>query len=188
MLAVNFREEEKYGCPNCGCDRWRRDTSYMGNQPAGTCRSCGLHYQIFADGITESSVGFGTGRKDESGEDVMEYPKLISHPRRGIPKWKYETPDVRPEYGEYWSPRGLGYDLSGFVKSRQAGNRLLQLVKEVLNNENPSSWLDYREREPEWIQFKFQKEEFDLSKLEKMVLENNKIINKEILLSCAICQ
>lgn len=127
------------------------DSCYRGDQPSGTCKSCGLHYQIFADGITESSVGFGTGRKDNDGKDVTEYPKLISHPRKGIPKWHYEIPDVRPEYGEYWRPRGIGYDLSGFVKSKQAGERVFQIVKEVLNKENPSSWLDYREREPEWI-------------------------------------
>ena len=22
MIAVKFSEDDKYGCPNCGCDRW----------------------------------------------------------------------------------------------------------------------------------------------------------------------
>ena len=186
MIAVNCEEEKLYGCPNCGCDTWRRDNCFRGDQPAGTCRSCGLHYQFFADGIKKSSVGFGTNRKDKDGNTIMEYPILSSHPRKGIPSWHWEAPDLRPEYGEYWSPRGIGYDLSGFVKSKQAGERLLGLVKEVLGNDNPSSSLDWREYEPEWIQFKFQKEEFNLEKLEKMAIDNDRILNKEILMACKI--
>ena len=54
------------------------------------------------------------------------------------------------------------YDLSGFVKSKQAGERLLEIVKKVLDNSEPKSWLDYRPSEPEWIQFKFNGEEFNL--------------------------
>lgn len=62
----------------------------------------------------------------------------------------------------------------------------MDIVKEVLENDNPASWLDWREFEPEWIQFKFQKEEFDLEKLEKMVIDNDRILNKEILIACKI--
>ena len=75
--------------------------------------------------------------------------------------------------------------MSGFVKSKQAGERLLEIVKEVLGKEEPASWLDWREYEPTWIQFKFQKEEFDLEKLEKMAI-NNRILNKEILIACKL--
>lgn len=185
MIAVNSDEEKEFGCPSCGCDTWTRDNCYRGDQPAGTCKSCGLHYQIMATGITKSSMGFGTGRKDAEGNDIFEYPVVIPHPRKGIPAWHYEVPDLRPEYGEYWSPRGIGYDLSGFVKSKQAGERLLEMVKEVLDVETPSSWLDYRPSEPEWIQFKFQKEEFDLEKLRESCCET-KIITKEILQACKL--
>lgn len=118
--------------PNCGCDTWRKDSCFRGDQPAGTCRSCGLHYQIFADGIKKSSVGFETNRKDKNGNTIMEYPVLSPHPRKGIQSWHWEAPDLKPEYGEYWSPRGIGYDLSGFVKSKQVGERLLKMVKEAL--------------------------------------------------------
>ena len=186
MLAVNIHEEEKYGCPNCGCDRRIRDSSYRCDQPGVTCRACGLHYQIFADGITKSSVRFSTNRKDKNGKTITEYPILIPHPRKGIPKWHYENPDIRPEYGEYWKSRGIGYDLAGFVKSKLAGERILEMVKEVLGVDNPASWLDYREREPEWIQFKFQSEEFKLEKLDKLSRENNGIITKEILIECKV--
>lgn len=72
------------------------------------------------------------------------------------------------------------------MKSKKAGERLLEMVKEVLGNDNPLSWLDWREFELEWIQFKFQKEEFDLEKLEQMVIDNDRILNKEILIACKI--
>lgn len=185
MISVNVKEENLYGCPNCGCDTWTRDNCYRSDQPAGTCKSCGIHYQIVADGITKSEIGFGTGRKDKDGQSIVEYPKVIPHPRKGIPCWHYEYPDLKPKCGEYWKPRPIGYDLSGFVKSKQAGERLLVMVKEVLNNDNPSSWLDYRESEPEWIQFKFQKEEFDLDKLSSLCSKDN-IITMEILKECKI--
>ena len=187
MLAINCEEAVKYGCPNCGCDSWIRDNTYRANQPSGKCKSCGVAYQIFAEGITESSVGFGTNRKDYNGKQIFEYPKLIPHPRRGIPQWHYEEPDIRPESGgEYWNSRGIGYDLSGFVKSKQAGERILLLVKEVLGKDEPASWLDYRKNEPSWIQFKFQKTEFDLKKLDDMTRSNGNIITKDILVSCKI--
>ena len=119
-------------------------------------------------------------------ENQREDPELQKHPRKGIPWHPYDFPDPRPEYGEYWSPRGIGYDLSGFVQSKKAGERLLEMVKEVLNKEKPDSWLDWRESEPKWIQFKFQKNEFDLEKLDRLVVENGRIITKEILLACKL--
>lgn len=186
MLAVKGSEYLEFGCPNCGCDYTVRDNGFIGNQPSGTCKHCNFHYQILADGLTKSDVKFGTGRKDENGKVIMESAILIPHPRKGIPKWHWEAPDEKPDYGEYWNPRGIGYDLSGFVKSKQAGERILQMVKEVLGKENPDSWLDYREYEPNWIQFKFQKAEFDLDELFDMVMNNNYILTKEILMECKI--
>ena len=58
------------------------------------------------------------------------------------------------------------------------------MVKNILGKENPKSWLDYRPREPKWIQFKFQKEEFNLEKLLDLTKENC-IITKDILMECA---
>ena len=98
----------------------------------------------------------------------------------------YVAPDERPEEGEYWTSRGIGYDLSGFVKSKLSGERLLRMVKLVLETDEPKSWLDYREDEPNWIQFKFQKEEFDLEKLNDMSQQNNDIITLNILKECKI--
>lgn len=99
-------------------------------------------------------------------------------------KMFYVAPDSKPEVGEYW--RSRGYDLSGFVVSKLAGERLTRLVKYVLNTDEPLSHLDYREFEPNWIQFKFQKEEFNLELLDKLARANDNIVNEAILRQCMI--
>ena len=101
-------------------------------------------------------------------------------------KMFYVAPDSKPEVGEYWRSRGVGYDLSGFVVSKLAGERLTRLVKYVLNIDEPLSHLDYREFEPNWIQFKFQKEEFNLELLDKLARANDNIVNEAILRQCMI--
>lgn len=98
----------------------------------------------------------------------------------------YVAPDSKPEVGEYWRSRGIGYDLPGFVVSKLAGERLTRLVKYVLNTDEPLSHLDYREYEPNLIQFKFQKEEFNLELLDKLSRENDNIVNEAILRQCMI--
>lgn len=101
-------------------------------------------------------------------------------------KMFYVAPDSKPEVGEYWRSRGVGYDLSGFVVSKLAGERLTRLVKYVLGTDEPLSHLDYREFEPNWIQFKFQKEEFNLELLDKLTRANDNIVNEAILRQCMI--
>lgn len=186
MIAISFSDYKKYGCPNCGCDFVVAGNFSGGGTTTGTCEECKLEFVLLSEGVETSKVGFGTGRKDENGKEIFEYPKRIEHPRIGIPAHKYEWPDPRPEYGEYWTSRGIGYDLSGFVKSKKAGERLLEMVKEVLGKDDPKTWLDWREHEPKWIQFKFQSNEFDLEKLDKMARENDNIITKEILMECKL--
>lgn len=186
MIAISYSDYLKYGCPLCGCDSAVGGNFSGHGTSDGTCRECGTNFVILADGQRKSGIGYGTGRKDSNGETIFEYPELQKHPRKGTPWHKWVQPDPRPEYGEYWNPRGIGYDLSGFVKSKQAGERLLAIVKEVLGKEEPASWLDWREYEPTWIQFKFQKEEFDLEKLENMAIENDRILNREIFMTCKL--
>ena len=93
--------------------------------------------------------------------------------------------DVRPEHGEYWSPRGIGYDLSGFVKSKRAGERIHEIVKKVLGKEKPKSWLDYRENEPTWIQYKLHPEEFNLEQI-YIKTKDSGILTEEILIETKI--
>lgn len=98
----------------------------------------------------------------------------------------YVAPDKRPEKGEYWKSRGVGSDLSGFVCSKAAGERILKMVRKILGKKKPNSWLDYRKYEPTWIQFKFDGEEFNLEKLHAMATENGNIITNEILIECKL--
>lgn len=102
-------------------------------------------------------------------------------------KFIYEAPDSKPTEGEYWTSRGPSIsDCSGFVVSKKAGERLLRLVKYALDTDTPKSWLDYREYEPNWIQFKFSAEEFDVEKLHKLSRENNDIVTETILNQCKL--
>lgn len=74
----------------------------------------------------------------------------------------------------------------GFVVSKLAGERLLRMVKYVLDTDNPESWLDFRECEPNWIQFKFSAKEFDVEKLSQLSIDSNGIITEEILRKCKL--
>ena len=99
---------------------------------------------------------------------------------------RYEPKDKRPEGGgEYWKSRGASdSDVSGFVASRAAGMRLLRMVRYVLDTDEPKTWLDYREFEPNWIQFKFSAEEFDVEKLDQMARANGDVLTETIVRLC----
>ena len=121
-------------------------------------------------------AGYGVGRKGmavfiESGNYFKTMP-IVS--------------DVRPKgEGEYWRSRGpSNYDVSGFVNTKQAGERLLRMVKLVLEKDEVETWLDWRETEPEWIQFKFSAKEFDVEKLSKLAKENDNIMTMDIMKEC----
>jgi hypothetical protein len=160
IIAVSWSEYEQFGCVQCGCDYCYGTGISGGGTAPVICGECGIFFVVLVDGLEKSRIGFGNGE-----DGVPPYPTLQQHPRQGKPKHKYERPDVRPEVGEYWSPRGVGYDLSGFVKSKEAGERIVQIVEKIINKK-PNTWLDYRPHEPTWIQVKFQKEDgFDLFKL-----------------------
>ena len=98
---------------------------------------------------------------------------------------KYDPKDERPAVGEYWKSRGAStFDVSGFVTSKAAGLRLLRMVKYILETDEPKTRLDYREHEPNWIQFKFSAEEFDVEKLDAMSIANGGVITEQIVRQC----
>jgi hypothetical protein len=99
---------------------------------------------------------------------------------------RFDPKDKRPEGGgEYWKSRGASdSDVSGFVASRAAGLRLLRMVRYVLDTDEPKTWLDYREFEPNWIQFKFSAEEFDVEKLDQMARDNGNVLTETIVRMC----
>lgn len=95
--------------------------------------------------------------------------------------------DKRPVEGEYWRSRGASdFDVSGFVVSKQAGERLRRMVRLVLEKDETKSWLDYREYEPEWIQFKFSAKEFDVIKLDTLSKENDGVLTLRTLKECKL--
>lgn len=174
IIAVSYSDFKKYGCTKCGCTFVHSNVSGRGASPV-TCGECGELFVLLADDLTESPIRFG----EESYQ-----PPLIEHPRKGLWPHDFVRPDIRPKGidGEFWSPRGVGYDLSGFVKSKEAGARIVQMVKEVIGKE-PKSWLDYREREPLWIQVKINQEDgFDLKALNKVCQDG--VITKSKLSLC----
>jgi hypothetical protein len=98
---------------------------------------------------------------------------------------KFEAKDERPAVGEYWKSRGASsFDVSGFITSRAAGLRLLRMVKYILDTDEPKTWLDYREYEPNWIQFKFSAEEFDVEKLDDVSRANGGVLTEQIIRQC----
>ena len=145
-IAVSWSEYDKSGCVVCGCSYCFSQGIQGGGCSPVVCGECEARFIILADGLVESRMGFG---------DPAIYPLLQDHPRRGIDKHEYVRPDVRPDAGEYWMPRGVGYDLSGFVKSKEAGKRIIEMFEKVLGKK-PNTWLDYRPGEPNWIQVKVQ--------------------------------
>lgn len=60
------------------------------------------------------------------------------------------------------------------------------MVRIVLDKQETDSWLDYREDEPNWIQFKFKPTEFDLVRLEEMSKKSGDIIDFGILRECKL--
>lgn len=97
----------------------------------------------------------------------------------------YSDPDIRPEYGEYWKSRGVGGgECSGFVNTKEAGERIMRYIKAILETDTPKTRLDYREHEPNWIQLKFSEDEFDLELLDSMTTNNDNVITYEIMVKC----
>jgi len=123
----------------------------------------------------------------EKGKEGWIYPVVSPHPREGIPKHKFIRPDIRPEdgRGDYCYPRGIGYDLACFVKSKEAGERITAMINHVnedYNNKGFRCHLDYRENEPLWIQVKIDypnalRAEF----LANLIVENDYIITEELI-------
>ena len=130
-----------------------------------------------------TAIGLAMGRGCEVLVDFDDYSEI-----------KYVAPDSRPEEGEYWNSRGTGVgydgtpDCSGFVVSKLAGERLRRMVRLVLEKDETESYLDFREREPNWIQFKFNGKEFDVEKLDEMARANNNILTIEILKQCKVTE
>lgn len=207
MLAVRFSDFEKWGCVNCGCEYCYRDSVYSTSSAILICGECKTKFMVLDDAITISNMGIGKKYYDgvvisekEMADDHTSYEKGIAiekgdfvypivgfHPREGILTHELHVPDVRPEdgVGEFCIPRGVGYDLACFVKSRESGNRIVSMFSDVEENHPQDAFhafLDYREKEPLWIQVKIQyPSQIRALLLEKLIKENNNIITLSII-------
>jgi hypothetical protein len=177
--AISWEDFENYGCVNCGCEfAYSQGVQDTLTNPV-ECGECKTNFVILSSGVVRSSIGFSLPRKPGMSQEVY-YPFLEVHPRKGTSKRPYVRPDIRPETGgEYFEPRRPGYDLAGFVKCKQAGERIVAMFAGALGKE-PKTYLDYREKEPDWIQVKVHKEEADVDKLYELTKETG-IITAEII-------
>ena len=214
MLAVSSSDYEKYGCVNCGCDFCYADGISGSTTPVicGECKTeflvmndnlsistigiqkerfNGLLFLEMSDGAieiekigaNEKKLSFAFVRFDNPN---FVYPLPVKHPREGIKKHKFVRPDVRPDdgIGDFCSPRGVGYDLACFVKSKEAGERITEMINRInteYDNKEFSCRLDYRENEPLWIQVKIDYPNREKAVLlEKLINDNGGIITEEI--------
>ena len=152
-------------------NHWLRSCEQNNTDPAGVeviIQHNGRQYRPFNGFLSWSSTGVVAGFEYYDSDII-----------------RYDPKDERPKEGEYWQSRGASsYDVSGFIRSKPAGERLLRMVKYLLETDEPKTWLDYREFEPNWIQFKFSASEFDVDKLDQLACANNNIITEKILRQC----
>lgn len=208
MIAVKWSAYEKSGCVNCGCEYCYSDGMSGPTTPV-ICGECNTKFLIVNDDLKMSSVGFNeegvmqtllnTSRissdmmKKNFNSDIncveldgFYYPIPQEHPRKGTPKHKFVRPDIRPEngIGDFCSPRGVGYDLACFVKSKEAGQRITDMINKVnkeYDNKGFSCWLDYREYEPLWIQVKINyPDEIKATVLAGLIADNGNVITEDI--------
>lgn len=71
------------------------------------------------------------------------------------------------EYAAY--PEDPENPRSEYVRTKKAGERILDMVHEVLGTKKCKTYLDYRPNEPTWIQFKFDKDEFNSNSIKHLV-------------------
>lgn len=153
MITVQAKEVILWGCPYCGFRSMGISTS-MGNSHIANCGECSDMFGVVNG--PSSNTDFKV-----NGEPLV----VVDHPRKGIPN--HGTPDERPADGEYFRVRGLGLDniggcfvcgelldhccsnISGFVKCKASGERIAKLFPSKIGHR-----LDYREYEPDRVQFK----------------------------------
>lgn len=52
MLSILYDEYLKWGCPNCGCDAIKGSCVSGGGLTSGTCKHCGIHFEIRSNNPT----------------------------------------------------------------------------------------------------------------------------------------
>ena len=181
MIAISNRDNEKFGCPYCGCDlatlsdcatRGFFSTDRM--ECTVKCMECNQEYLILGDELEQSTF---TIPIKIDGKSKNEYIKVQMHPRRGIPAHEYKERDGRPTYGDYCEPRSDYSPLVCFVKSRLAGERIAEMINSF---DGIHCKLNYRPDEPRWIQVSISSDSARESFLREKLRKTGCVITKEL--------
>lgn len=181
IIAISYEDLKDYGCPHCNCSNNHINIDEDYNYTLRLkCISCKKDFIILVN-TEKSSMGFKL-----EGMETYYYPTVQDHPKPNKSSiFNYTRPDKRPSsgIGEYFKPRGVGYDLAGFVESKLAGERIIEMFKSIVGDDC-DTYLDYREREPDWIQVKVKKEDnIDLEALDRLTEERD-IITESMIRAC----
>jgi hypothetical protein len=78
-IAISVSDLQKFGCPYCG---YRSGSSSIGcgGSALWKCGECDKSCAVLTNGVVISTIGINCNERDE-----IQYPKLQSHPRQGIP-------------------------------------------------------------------------------------------------------
>lgn len=184
-VAISGKDAQRFGCPYCGYRSGHSPISGMGTSIT-VCGECDRSFAILAEGVTQSTIGFGD-----------YYPKLQAHPRQGIPS--HGKSDKRPEGGgEFFHSRGIGLDnvpcfmcpgsettlrdnIAAFVQCKAAGERVVEMFRKIAGG---GARLDYRNHEPDRVQVKVgacKKHRPNLDRLNELVGESDGILTENIL-------
>jgi hypothetical protein len=168
-------ELAKFGCPYCGYQ-----SGTMPIQSAGwgawSCGDCDRGCDVYAAGVDLHWISQGFN-------PVPKLPRR--HPRHGTPS--HGRADTRPGEGEYFRPRGIGFDvtpgcfvcgknrpegyynhnIAAFVQCKAAGERVVAMFKH-------GARLDYRENYPDRVQVKVGSCDEHLPNLEMLLKKTQK--------------
>lgn len=175
MIGISWADYYGYGCVNCGCRKQHIDDQINDTNRSKIliCEECTTEFSVLADGVKKISLI----KKDDCGNCIVDKVRLAAHPRKGIP-WHILTED-----SVYWRYGSIGY---GVVKSKEAGEHLIKMVKDVLGNDNPRTCFIGLSQDSIWM-VRFIEEEFDLYKLREFSKKSGCIITKNILEKCKKC-
>jgi hypothetical protein len=189
QIAISWSDYQQHGCPNCGCASSHGSGAQGGGTIPSQCLECGSQFVILSYGLKKSTIGFSEGQSDDK-KDILYYPLLVKHPREAISKHEY----VNQKKGEHYSPKGLRSDLTSFVKSPEAKQRVIEMYQEIFREFEDKSklidlfgtsefseLLDYASEESIAIQVKTNGgNKRRMYVLTRLISQNHSIITKEI--------
>ena len=77
MLSILYDEYLKWGCPNCGCDAIKGSCVSGGGLTSGTCRHCGIHFEVRSDNPTMKCL-YGAYPENPSDPVRAKFRELLS--------------------------------------------------------------------------------------------------------------